>query len=113
MVDLAFAGNRAKCKRRPAFCECRRPEDGNDPTRTDDWSAVQTLVLEKTGSMSRFGNLEFGSEFEDLSRADSELKGESHYFADVTSAFEDGRFEHGLRLYAKVLEFNPQNCAAW
>jgi tetratricopeptide (TPR) repeat protein len=63
--------------------------------------------------MSRFGNLEFGSEFEDLSRADSELKDESHYFADATRAFEDGRFEHGLRLYAKVLEFNPQNCAAW
>ena len=63
--------------------------------------------------MSRFGNLEFSGEFEDLSRADSELKDESHYFADATRAFEDGRFEHGLRLYAKVLEFNPQNCAAW
>ena len=63
--------------------------------------------------MSRFGNLEFGSEFEDLSRAESELKDESHYFADATRAFEDGRFEHGLRLYARVLEFNPQNCAAW
>jgi tetratricopeptide (TPR) repeat protein len=63
--------------------------------------------------MSRFGNLEFGREFDDLSRADSELKDESHYFADATRAFEDGRFEQGLRLYAKVLEFNPQNCAAW
>ena len=63
--------------------------------------------------MSRFGNLEFGSEFEDVSRADSELKDESHYSADAIRAFEDGRFEHGLRLYAKVLEFNPQNCAAW
>jgi tetratricopeptide (TPR) repeat protein len=63
--------------------------------------------------MSRFGNLEFGSEFEDLSRAEEELKDESHYFGEANRALEEGRFEQGLRLYAKVLEFNPLNCAAW
>jgi tetratricopeptide (TPR) repeat protein len=63
--------------------------------------------------MSRFENLEFNREFEDLSNTESGLKDESHYFAEATRALEDGRFEHGLRWYAKVLEFNPQNGAAW
>src|SRR5687768_12857254 len=98
MDDLALTGNSGKCKCGPAHCERCRSADGNDPPRTGDREAVQAVVLEKTGRMSRFGNLEFSSEFEDLSRADSELKDDSHYFADATRAFEDGRFEHGLRL---------------
>jgi len=65
--------------------------------------------------MSRFGNLEFGDEPEALSRSgqSSPLKGETHYLGEATSAFENGRFEPALRLYSKVLEFNPQNASAW
>jgi tetratricopeptide (TPR) repeat protein len=65
--------------------------------------------------MSRFGNLEFGDEQERQSHAGSSspLKGEAHYFGEAVAAFENGRFESALRLYAKVLEFNPQNAAAW
>ena len=29
------------------------------------------------------------------------------------AAFENGEFEQALRLYSKVLEYNPQNTAAW
>ena len=65
--------------------------------------------------MSRFVNLEFGGEHEDQSHGQSNpaLKGEVHYLADARSAFENGNFESALRLYSKVLEFNPQNAAAW
>ena len=65
--------------------------------------------------MSRFVNLEFGGEHEDQSHGQSNpaLKGEAHYFAEAQSAFENGNFESALRLYSKVLEFNPQNAAAW
>lgn len=65
--------------------------------------------------MSRFENLEFGGEREDHSHSQSNpsLKGETHYFAEAQSAFENGNFESALRLFSKVLEFNPQNAAAW
>ena len=65
--------------------------------------------------MSRFGNLEFGGEREDHShnQPNPSLKGETHYFAEAQSAFENGNFESALRLFSKVLEFNPQNAAAW
>jgi tetratricopeptide (TPR) repeat protein len=63
--------------------------------------------------MSRFGNLEFGSESEDRSQNQSELKDEPYYFATAMRAFEDGQFEQALRSFAKVLEFNPQNTKAW
>jgi tetratricopeptide (TPR) repeat protein len=64
--------------------------------------------------MSRFNNLEFGNEPEDQSLAPRELvKDEAYYLSEARSAFESGRFESGLRLYSKVLEFNPQNAAAW
>ena len=65
--------------------------------------------------MSRFVNLEFGDEHEGQSHGQSNpaLKGEVHYLADARSAFENGNFESALRLYSKVLEFNPQNAAAW
>src|SRR5207249_7991508 len=33
--------------------------------------------------------------------------------AEARTAFENGDFELGLRLYSKVLEFNPENAAAW
>src|SRR6266403_512260 len=64
--------------------------------------------------MSRFGNLEFGSEFEDQSQKSASLvKDDAYYMAEARSAFENGNFESALRLYSKVLEFNPQNAAAW
>src|SRR5437667_4900883 len=65
--------------------------------------------------MSRFVNLEFGGESEDHSQdAQKALsKDEAYYFAEARTAFENGIFESALRLYSKVLEFNPQNTGAW
>ena len=64
--------------------------------------------------MSRFGNLEFGNESEEQSQKYSGLvKDDAYYMAEARSAFENGNFESALRLYSKVLEFNPQNAAAW
>ena len=64
--------------------------------------------------MSRFNNLEFGNEADGESPLHrSELKGEEYYFGEARAAFENGNFEQGLRLYSKVLEFNPDNAAAW
>jgi tetratricopeptide (TPR) repeat protein len=65
--------------------------------------------------MSRFVNLEFGGESENPSRQQAKalVKDEAYYFSQALSAFENGDFEQALRLYSKVLEFNPQNAAAW
>jgi tetratricopeptide (TPR) repeat protein len=69
--------------------------------------------------MSRFNNLEFGEEFDGHLEQQgpggsrSTLKDEAYYFAQAQAAFENGQFEEALRLYAKVLEFNPTNAAAW
>src|SRR5436190_6744797 len=65
--------------------------------------------------MSRFNNLELGGESEDQSqhRQKALVKDEAYYFAEATRAFENGEFQNGLRLYSKVLEFNPHNAAAW
>lgn len=64
--------------------------------------------------MSRFSNLEFGNEPGDQSLEGKPLlKDEPYYLAEARSAFESGKFESGLRLYSKVLEFNPSNPAAW
>ena len=64
--------------------------------------------------MSRFGNLEFGSESEDQPQQLSGLiKDDAFYLAEARSAFENGNFESALRLYSKVLEFNPQSASAW
>ncbi len=65
--------------------------------------------------MSRFGNLELGGPHEEHSHESSRqpLKGETHFLAEARTAFENGNFESALRLFAKVLEFNPQNPAAW
>jgi Flp pilus assembly protein TadD len=65
--------------------------------------------------MSRFVNLEFGDEHEDQSLSGQKplTKDETYYFNEAKAAFENGSFEPALRLYSKVLEFNPQNAAAW
>ena len=65
--------------------------------------------------MSRFGNLELGSnEFEDQWQQQKPLaKDEAYYLGEARAAYENGEFEKALRAYSKVLEFNPQNAAAW
>lgn len=63
--------------------------------------------------MSRFSNLEFGNESEDQFPEKVLIKDEAYYLAEARAAFENANFELGLRLYSKVLEFNPQNAAAW
>jgi len=65
--------------------------------------------------MSRFVNLEFGDESEDQSQPKEKalVKDEAYYFNEARTAFEAGNFEQALRFYSKVLEFNPQNAAAW
>ena len=62
--------------------------------------------------MSRFANLELGGEFEGQPQKVL-VKDEAYYFYEARTAFENANFEMGLRLYSKVLEFNPQNVAAW
>jgi tetratricopeptide (TPR) repeat protein len=65
--------------------------------------------------MSRFVNLELGGESEEEPRQTQPalVKDEAYYFGEARAAFENGNFESALRLYSKVLEFNPQNAAAW
>jgi tetratricopeptide (TPR) repeat protein len=65
--------------------------------------------------MSRFVNLELGgSEDESAFRSGAaSQKDEAHYAAEALRAYENGDFEHGLRIYSKVLEFNPSNVSAW
>jgi tetratricopeptide (TPR) repeat protein len=65
--------------------------------------------------MSRFVNLELGGESEDQPQQPQKslVKDEAYYLAEARSAFENGNFEPALRFYSKVLEFNPNNAAAW
>jgi tetratricopeptide (TPR) repeat protein len=64
--------------------------------------------------MSRFVNLELGGESEDQPRQQKALvKDETYYRAEAQAAFENGEFEQALRLFGKMLEFNPNNAAAW
>ena len=64
--------------------------------------------------MSRFVNLELGGESEDQTPQKRALvKDEAYYQGEAKTAFENGEFEQALRLYGKVLEFNPNGAAAW
>jgi tetratricopeptide (TPR) repeat protein len=64
--------------------------------------------------MSRFVHLEFDGESEDQTPQKQALvKDEAYYRAEAKSAFENGDFERALRLYSKVLEFNPNTVEAW
>ena len=64
--------------------------------------------------MSRFVNLELGGESGEHERQKKALvKDEVYYQAEAGTAFENGDFELALRLYSKVLEFNPNEAAAW
>ena len=70
--------------------------------------------MARASLMSRFSNLEFGDEsYEQSPRQKGLVKDEGYYFAEARSAFESGNFESALRLYSKVLEFNPVNVDAW
>jgi len=58
--------------------------------------------------MSRFVNLELGGESEEQRPQKKALvKDEAYYQVEARTAFENGDFEHALRLYSKLLEFNP------
>jgi len=65
--------------------------------------------------MSRFVNLELGGESEDRPPQTQKplVKDEAYYLNEARVAFENGNFEPALRFYSKVLEFNPENAAAW
>src|SRR2546430_3691405 len=63
--------------------------------------------------MGRFVNLEFDGDSQERRAEKPALKDEAYYLAEARTAFEAGSFEAALRLYSKVLEFNPQNVAAW
>ena len=64
--------------------------------------------------MSRFGNLEFESEnVSPQNQRQQPMKDEEHYLAKAQEAFEAGRFELALRMFARVIEFNARVPAAW
>jgi Flp pilus assembly protein TadD len=64
--------------------------------------------------MSRFGNLELGNESEDQwQQQKPPAKDEAYYLSEARSAYENGEFEKALRSFSKVIEYNPQNAAAW
>jgi len=64
-------------------------------------------------SMSRFKHLEFDGESEHDHAAKGLVKDEGYYLAEAQSAWENGNFETALRLFSKVLEFNPLTAGAW
>ena len=64
--------------------------------------------------MSRFGNLELGDQFEDQSQPiKPQVRDEGYYRAEAQTAFENANFELALRMYSKVVEFNPQAAYPW
>src|SRR5688572_24766778 len=63
--------------------------------------------------MSRFGNLEFDSANDDSLARTQPLKDEEHFLAEANEAFQSGRFELALRMFARVIEFNAKLPAAW
>jgi tetratricopeptide (TPR) repeat protein len=64
--------------------------------------------------MSRFSNLEFGGESEDQAQFQgAEVKDQAFYSAEALTALQNGDFERALRMYSKVLEFNPDAAIAW
>jgi len=63
--------------------------------------------------MNRFNSLEFRDDGESRLEAASVRPDEAFHFERASAAFADSDFEQALRAYSKVLEFNPQNSAAW
>jgi tetratricopeptide (TPR) repeat protein len=63
--------------------------------------------------MSRFHNLEFGDRSEPRGDQQVPISDAAQLISRAETAFEAGRFEESLRAFAKVLEFEPGNPAAW
>lgn len=64
--------------------------------------------------MSRFSNLEFNEWSENILQDDRTIpRDESFFLREARLGFENARFEHSLRAYAKALEYNPMNTSAW
>ena len=65
--------------------------------------------------MSRFVNLEIGDRGGEQcpEPAPAFVKDEAFYQREAQAAFEEADYQKTLRSYGKVLEFNPQNAAAW
>jgi len=63
--------------------------------------------------MSRFANLEFGSESDGESHRHGTGHDEPRCLAQAQSAFEQADFEAALRAFAKALEFNAHSIMAW
>lgn len=62
--------------------------------------------------MSRFGNLEFDAEPSGVgtTRVDHDA---AYWLGEANAAFARGEFEPALRLFARMLEHDPQAVAAW
>lgn len=64
--------------------------------------------------MSRFGNLEFESEEEPhQEHPRAHLKGGEQFLVEAQEAFERGKFELALRMFARVIEFDAKSPLAW
>jgi tetratricopeptide (TPR) repeat protein len=63
--------------------------------------------------MSRFVNLEFGEHSDDRTQSERTLTDERSCLNEAQAVFAQGDFEQALRLYARTLEHNRQNTAAW
>lgn len=63
--------------------------------------------------MSRFGNLEFGGEFQEPQQSRLTVRDEHYYLAEAQGAFAQADFEQALRSYARTLEYNPASAPAW
>lgn len=69
--------------------------------------------MASTNPISRFTNLELGSQPVTHNQEESQNSDESIHFEEASRLFDEGLFEPALRSFAKVLEFNPQNTTAW
>lgn len=63
--------------------------------------------------MSRFSKLEFQEDADSELGQESVVKDGAYYSARAWRAFEEMDFEAALRLHSKVLEFDPNQAAAW
>jgi tetratricopeptide (TPR) repeat protein len=79
------------------------------------WLLLQMSRGNPSDPMSRFVNLELGGPAGEQSPAEASavVKDEAFYQREAQTAFEWADFEKALRSYAKILEFNPHNAAAW
>ena len=63
--------------------------------------------------MSRFGNLEFGGEFEEPLHGQPPVKDDRYYLREAQTHYAQADFEQALRSYARAIEQNPDNASAW